>query len=117
MLTVLAVKPLFVSEKPSPSEDFTLVTALAELKERRQAVVGIYATGLNLGDRHLMISPDGHIVFSELGARQTIGAGTDSYRIARRDQRTCLVTPRSGVIETVDANTIVYYGDTYKRIK
>ena len=117
VLIVLGLKPLFVSEKPPPPDDFTLVTALAELKERRQAVVGIYATGPNLGDRHLMISPDGHIVFAELGARQSLGAGTDSYRIARRDQRTCLVTPRSGIIDVVDADAVVYYGDTYRRIK
>lgn len=117
VLIVQAVKPLFSPEKPRPGADVTLVTTLAELKTRRQAVAGIYATGQKLGDRHLMVSPDGHIVFSELGPRQSIAAGADSYRLGQRGQQTCLVTPRSGVIEAVDANTLVYYGDTYRRIK
>jgi hypothetical protein len=117
VLMVFALKPLFESQKAGRPDDITFVIGAAELASRRTAVVGIYATGQTLGDRHMMVSPDGHIVFSELGPRQSIGAGADSYRIGERNQRTCLVTPRSGVIEAVDADTLLYYGDVYRRIK
>jgi hypothetical protein len=117
VLIAFTLKSVFAPPAARPATDITLVTDPAELKTRLQAVTGIFATGQAMGDRHLTVSADGHVVFAELGARQSVAADADSYRIGRREQQTCLVTPRSGVIEAIDANTLVYYGDTYKRLK
>jgi hypothetical protein len=100
-----------------PAKDITLIVDRADLKARQDAVTGIFATGQQAGDRLLTITPDGLVAFAEIGPRQSLGAGADNYRIGRRNQQTCLVTTYSGVIEASAPNTLVYYGDTYRRIK
>jgi hypothetical protein len=115
-LMAQAVLPRAAPTIDSSPTDVVAVNDPAEVKTRQQAVTGIYATGDQAGDRLLTVSADGHIVFAELGARQSLGNSADSYHLGRRGQQTCLVTPRSGIIEARDANTLVYYGDTYRRI-
>ena len=102
-----------------PAAEVLLVTDPADAQARQQAVAGIFATGRAPGDRHITITPKGHVVFAELGPRQSVGltSDADSFRIGRRDNRTCLVTSRSGVIEALSPNLLVYYGDTYRRIE
>lgn len=110
--------------KPEPPADdqmtgVTFVTDPAEAAARQRSVTGLFATGQAPGDRHITISPKGHVVFAEFGARQSLGTNSDadSFRIGQRENRTCLVTSRSGVIEAAGPNIIVYYGDTYRRIE
>lgn len=115
-LIIFALHPILVpAPADEPPADVTWVTDPAELKTRQQLVVGIFATGRQAGDRHLTVSADGHIVFAEVGPRQSLANATDTFRIAVRDQRTCLVTGQSGVIEALDLNTLSYFGDTYRR--
>ncbi len=115
-LVLHALKPVFVPERADPPAEITLVTDPAEVKTRQDAITGIFATGQRPGDRHLTVSAQGHVVFAELGPRQSLGSGADSFRIGRRDKQTCIVTTRSGVIEALNANTLVYSGDTYRRV-
>jgi hypothetical protein len=102
-----------------PAADVVLVTEPAEAQTRQQAVAGLFATGRAPGDRHITITPKGHVIFAEIGARQSLGLSSDadSFQIGRRDNRTCLITSRSGVIEALSPNMLVYYGDTYRRIE
>jgi hypothetical protein len=116
-LIVSALRPLLAGETSRMPADITLVTEPAELKERQRVVSGLYVTGQQSGDRELTVSPEGYIVFGERGPRQSIGRATDTYRVGQRGERTCLVTTRSGILEAVGANTLVYYGDTYRRVK
>jgi hypothetical protein len=113
-----------LQRKPAPLElepvaEVVLVHDAADAQARQQAVAGLFATGRGAGDRHITITPKGHVVFAELGARQSAGLNSDadSFRIGRRDSRTCLVTSRSGVIEAVSPNMLLYFGDTYRRIE
>ena len=115
-LMVHALKPLVVPARPRVANDVEIVIDPADYRTRLGAVTGTFATGDQAGDRHLTVAVNEHVVFVEIGPRQSLGSGADSFRIGRRDQRTCLVTPRSGVIEVVDANTLLYFGDTYRRI-
>lgn len=106
---------VFVRPDTRPARDLAFVTDPADLKRRQNDVAGVFATGQQAGDRQLTITADGHIVFAELGPRQSLGNATETYRIARRGSRTVLVTTHGGVIEALEFNTLVYYGDTYRR--
>ena len=118
ILLVVALKPVFSPEITplSPPVDVEPVTDPADREARQAAVRGLFATGQQTGDRHLTISADGYVVFAELGPRQSLGAGADSFTIVRRDQQTGLLTTRSGLIEAIDRNTLLYFGDTYRRV-
>jgi hypothetical protein len=94
----------------------TLLTDPAELAMRQHDVVGTFATGTQPGDRILTISP-GAIQFSQVGAPAGMGDGVDSYRLGRHDNRLCLLTAGSGVVDFVNIETMRYYGDTYRRTK
>jgi hypothetical protein len=109
-----ALKPILSAESARPAG--TVEFEAAELEPPQPALAGLFATGQQLGDRHLKITAAGHIVFTEIGPRNALDSRTDSFRTGRREKRTYLVTPRNGVIELVDANTLVYYDDTYRRV-
>ena len=115
-LMVYALRPILLPSPAGPATECALVTDPTEAKNRQDALTGIFATGQRPGDRLLTVSAQGHVVFAELGPRQSLGSGADSFRIGRRDKRTCLITTRSGTIEALDANTLLYYSDTYRRV-
>jgi hypothetical protein len=117
VLIAVAVMPLLGSKARQQSSDITLVRDAADAQIRQKSVAGLFSTGPKSGDRSMTITPLGDVIFAEVGPRQPLGAGTDSYRIGLRDQKTFLVTVRSGVIEVLDANTLRYYGDTYRRVQ
>ncbi len=100
-----------VHDKPAVS----VITDAAELTRRGPEVVGSFATGDQTGDRILRVTAEGGITFSELGP--TIGqpSDTDAYRLARRSTKICLATRRSGIVDVLNIDTMVYYGDTYRR--
>lgn len=100
-----------VHDRPAVS----VITDAAELIRRGPEVVGTFATGDQTGDRILRVTAEGGITFSELGP--TIGQrpDTDAYRLARRTTKICLATRRSGIVDVLNIDTMVYYGDTYRR--
>lgn len=100
-----------VRAKPSVK----LVSEPAELAQRERELSGLFATGDQRGDRTIRIAPGGRIAFAELGAKGGPGNGIDTFRVGHRGTRLCLATEGSGVIDVMNADTLVYYGDTYKR--
>lgn len=116
-LLIRGLKPLLVPEPAAAAEDISIITDLVQVNAQQRAVAGIFATGDRPGDRRLTISANGYIEFAELGPRQNLGSGTDTFEIGRREAQTCLVTARNGVITIVNANTLRYYGDTYRRLE
>jgi hypothetical protein len=109
--------PLLGSKTRRQSSDITLVTDEADAQARQKSVAGLFSTGPKPGDRSMTISALGDVIFAEVGPRQSLAAGTDSYRIGLRDQQMFLVTLRSGEIEVVNPDTLRYYGDIYRRVK
>lgn len=94
----------------------TLLTDPAELAMRQRDVIGTFATGAQKGDRVITVTAD-RIQFSEIGAPGSIGESTDTYRLGRHDNRLCLTTPGSGIVDVVNIDSVIYYGDTYRRTK
>jgi hypothetical protein len=116
-LIAYTLNSMFAPAGRKPASDITLVTDPADLKKRMSDVAGVFATGRQAGDRQLTISADGLLVFAEIGPRQALGNATETFRLGRRGNRTCLVTTSGGVIEALDFNTLVYFGDAYRRMK
>ena len=94
-----------------------VLTDLNERTTRGRDAIGSYATGRRSGDRVITIISDGKIRFSERGSPDAISINTDTFRLGRRDKRLCLLTAESGVVDFVNPDTLLYYGDTYRRSK
>jgi hypothetical protein len=109
-----ALKPVLSAETARPTD--TVEFEARELERPQSAMAGLFATGHQPGDRHLKITADGHIVFIEIGPRNALDGRTDTFRTGRREKQTYLVTRRNGAIEMMDADTLVYYEDTYRRV-
>jgi hypothetical protein len=100
-----------VNQKPA----IILLTDPAELATHQHNVVGKYVTGDQPGDRVIIIFADNTVKFSEIGVARTLNNGTDAYRLGTHDNRLCLSTVESGVIDVINADTLLYYRDTYHR--
>lgn len=102
-----------VNQKPA----ITLITDPTELTARQSAVVGRYATGDEPGDRLIVVGPDGSVRFGQIAAQGHRPESNDTYRIGRYEDKLCLTTPESGVIDITGLSTLVYYRDIYRRTK
>lgn len=102
-----------VDKKPS----VTLVTDAKEAAGRRQEIAGTYATGDRQGDRVIAITADGRVNFSEVGVKGGIGENKDQFKLGKRGVKYCLATTDSGVIDVLNIDTVVYYRDTYRRMR
>jgi hypothetical protein len=100
-----------VNQKPP----VTLLTDTTERDARVRDAVGTYATGSQPGDRAIEITADGRIKFLEVEARNRAGESTDTFRVGRHDNKLCLTTAESGVVDVLNIDTLVYFRDTYKR--
>ena len=94
-----------------------VLTDLNERTTRGRDAIGSYATGSRPGDRVITVTPDGKIRFSARGSPDAISINTDTFRLGRHDKRLCLLTAESGVVDFVNPDTLLYYGDTYRRSK
>jgi hypothetical protein len=77
---------------------------------------GEYQTGDQEGDRRLIIEPSGTLRAAKYGPERAILQETiKTARGGSLNGRTVLVTSDPTTIEIKDANTVVYFGTTYRR--
>jgi len=77
---------------------------------------GEYETGGREGDRRLIIQPDGGLILSTYGTkRKIIEETTLRSRAARTNGKPALLTSDPYLLEVKDANTVVLYGNAYRR--
>ncbi|HKB57340.1 MAG TPA: hypothetical protein VKC51_07100 [Lacunisphaera sp.] len=77
---------------------------------------GVFETGVQEGDRRIIIRSDGTLLLAKFGPQKTVAEeNIRSARGALADGRAILVTSDPYVIELKDANTVVLYGVTYRR--
>ena len=103
--------------KPPPDllSEFELLPAGAS-HELLSMYAGDYETGMREGDRRLTIQPDGALQLSKYGqARAVVQEGNKTVRGALTSGKPALLTNDPYLLEIKDPNTIVLYGDTYKR--
>ena len=78
--------------------------------------VGEFETGVDAGDRRLMIARDGTLRWTKLGPSQTVAEeSTLTAQPAESRGHPVLVASNYGMIEMKDPITVVYFGDTYRR--
>ena len=94
---------------------FTLMTP-ADSAALVVRVAGEYRTGSQEGDRRIIIDTGGTAQLAKFGANQApIQPLTKPIRGAIVDGQPALVTGDPAAITLKDADTIVYFGNTYKR--
>lgn len=81
-------------------------------------VAGVYATGSAVGDRRLRIETNGALHWVKLGPNGTVSEEeTLTANAARTGDRNVLVTSARELIEVRDAITVMFFGDTYRRVQ
>jgi hypothetical protein len=114
---VLNVHTWLKARTSDPVEVAKSVSPLSapELAVVQRSVVGHYTTGDGTGDRSITVRPGGEIEFAEQGSANPLLNNRDTYTLGRSDNRRCLATRASGVIEIFDSDTLLYFGDSYRR--
>jgi hypothetical protein len=103
--------------KPPPDllSEFELLPTAAS-HELLAMVAGDYETGAREGDRRLTIQPDGTMQMSKYGQKRAIiEENNKTVRGALTSGKQALLTNDPYLVEIKDTNTVVLYGDTYKR--
>jgi len=93
------------------------VLAEAETRKIFSNLAGEYETGGEQGDRRLVIAPDGTLKLGYYGAKRAVLRESPvNARGAKVEGIPALITidPPS-VVQIKDPNTLILYGDTYKR--
>jgi hypothetical protein len=90
----------------------------AEIVQQEEVLAGVFTTGDDAGDRAIVIDVGGKVRLQELGAHGTVPLETaGTYRLGRRDRRLYLAIAHGGQIEAANRDTLVYYRDTYRRVR
>jgi hypothetical protein len=77
---------------------------------------GDYETGNREGDRHLTIQPDGALQILKYNPKHVlVPENAKTVRGALTSGKPALLTSDPYLLEIKDPNTVVLYGDTYKR--
>ena len=106
---------IYTTESVNVTPVVVLLTDPTELAARGREAIGRYATGSLPGDRMITVTADGTIQFLELGVKDGITRDTDTFKLGRHNQKFCLLTAGSGVVDIVNPDTLLYYRDTYRR--
>jgi hypothetical protein len=94
----------------------TLITDKKDLQGQIDALSGSFVTGTEIGDRGIVIKADGSLKlleFANQGALRSESLRT--YSIGRRDNKLIIAIKPKGQIEVSNRDTLVLYGDTYRR--
>ncbi len=103
--------------KPPPDllSEFELLPTAAS-HELLALVAGDYETGTREGDRRLTIQTDGALQLSKYGMKRAIvDEAPKTVRGALTSGKPALLTDDPYLLEIKDPNTVVLYGDTYRR--
>jgi hypothetical protein len=106
---------LLMRPTPSLAPKYTILPD-PESRALLTKVAGEYETGGKPGDRRLVIEADGTMRLAKFGPQRAILE--ESTRVARgglADGRAALVTNDPYVLTIKDADTVVLYGNTYRR--
>lgn len=103
--------------RPAPTllGDYSLMSE-SDGKKLLVAAAGEYETGAREGDRRLIIQPDGGLILSTYGVkRKIIEETTLRSRAAQTKGKPALLTSDPYLLEVQDANTVILYGNAYRR--
>lgn len=107
----------FQTSKIETPPEITAIADAAELATIQRDLAGTYATGERPGDRVITIERGGTVRFSEIGVTAQPTPNFDLYRIGRVEKSLYLATEKSGAVEVIGIDTLIYFGDRYTRTK
>jgi len=94
----------------------TLISDPDQLDERRRLLAGTYTTGNEPGDRSITLYPDGRLNLQEYGNKGRIRRQiSKDYLPGISEGRVLLRLKPHGYIEVVNRDTLLFFGDTYRR--
>jgi len=94
----------------------TLISDPDQLDERRKLLAGTYTTGSEPGDRSIILYPDGRVSIQEYGSKGRIRRQIfKEYLPGNSEGRVLLRLKPHGYIEVANRDTLVFFGDTYRR--
>lgn len=105
------------AEPIEPAPAVALVADEQQITALRNASADEYRTGGQPGDRLLRLSVEGEVEFYQQTPQGLRSDGVDRFSPARDGRQLRFVTNRCGVIEVVNIDTLIYYGDTYHRTR
>lgn len=108
---------VFYTERVNQPPAVTLLTDLAEIQNYARRFSGMFQTGDSPGDRAIIIAPDGTLRFIEFLTRNRRAETIDTYQVGRHEGKVCFTTASNGVIAISSSDALLYYRDTYRRIK
>ena len=89
----------------------------AKLAADRASLVGVFLTGSEPGQHGIVVLADGTLKLFQINAQVAPSVIYGTYRLGRRGAQLGLATDLpGGVIEVSNRDTLVYCGETYKRI-
>jgi hypothetical protein len=97
--------------------DIIIATDASQIAQQQRTVAGTYATGSTAGNRMLIIGADGTLQYSEIGAPGNPPPWNGTYHIGSRNNNLCLSVDGDSVVDVIDNDTLLYYRDTFHRIK
>ncbi len=95
-----------------------LLTEKNDIKKQTEILAGTYVTGAEVGDRCIVVAPDGVVRLQEFAAKGTVrNQSSHPFGFGKRDDKLFIAMKPKGQIEVANRDTLVLYGDTYKRMK
>lgn len=111
------VYSLLATEADPAMEYLQSIANPVEIEAQKNVLIGDFFTGDLPGDHFIRIQSDA-IRFGDIREKTAWSvSGPVDYSLAKREGRICLKTRLDGIIETVNADTLFYCGDTYRRRK
>jgi len=117
-LVGITLRSAFRIDNVNQLPPLALLVDPSEIGRQEEALAGAFATGDDEGDRAIVIDVGGKIRLQELGPHGVVQIETvGTFRLGRRDHKLYLAVVDGGQIEAANRDTLVYYRDTYHRVR
>ncbi|MFA5265191.1 MAG: hypothetical protein WC378_15315 [Opitutaceae bacterium] len=109
----------FYIEDVNAAPPLVLLTEKAEIRTQTEILAGTFTTGNDIGDRSIIVAADGMLKLQEFAAKGAIRTQSDRrpFSLGKRDEKLFLAMKPRGQIEVTNRDTLLLYGDTYRRVK
>lgn len=96
----------------------TPISSQAEVLDYRTRFAGRYVTGDEPGDRGIAMDANGVLRLYQIGDRKAVvNTSSFDYVFGKRDRRLYIAIHGVGQIEAPDPEKLIFFGDTYRRLK
>jgi len=110
--------PRFAADPAPPAAEFAPLSDSTRAEAIRSELAGVYVTGTEEGDHGISLAKDGALKLVLFNSDRSPSVLHDTYRVGRSGGAFAVVgSPPGGVILQVDRDTLLYFGETYRRVQ